>query len=94
MQAPMLARLPPGLTFSDDGSLAGTVRFDPHRGSSSYRVNFVAVSAAGWRDEDVGGLVRLQLRFTVHGNEPPPPRPQPPQSQPPSSTSHTSPAPP
>ena len=31
LQAPTLARLPPGLTFSDDGGLTGAVRYDPHR---------------------------------------------------------------
>ena len=31
LQAPTLARLPPGVIFSDDGTLSGIVRFDPYR---------------------------------------------------------------
>ena len=69
MQAPMLVRLPPGLTFSDEGGLGGEVRFDPYR-EDTYEVNFVAVSTEAWQNTDVG-LVRLELRFTVEGNTPP-----------------------
>lgn len=69
MQCPTLVRLPPGVRFSDDGALAGEVRFDPHR-STTYNVEFVAVSTANW-DNPVVGLVRLALTFVVEGNEPP-----------------------
>ena len=69
MQSPTLARLAPGLRFSDDGALAGEIAFDPHRGAS-YQVDFVAVSTAGWEDPAVG-LVRLELVFVVEGNDPP-----------------------
>ena len=69
MQAPTLPRLPPGIVFSDDATLAGEVRYDPHR-SSSYNVDFVAVSTVGWADDSIG-LVRLEIRFKVEGNEPP-----------------------
>lgn len=69
MQCPTLVRLPPGLRFADDGSLVGEVRFDPHRGPT-YGVEFVAVSTAAWDDPEVG-LVRLELRLTVEGNEAP-----------------------
>ncbi len=69
LQCPTLVRLPPGLRFSDDGGLAGAVRFDPHRGAR-YAVEFVAVSTAGWDDPAVG-IVRLELRFVVEGNTPP-----------------------
>ncbi|MEM6989539.1 MAG: hypothetical protein AAF721_03550 [Myxococcota bacterium] len=69
MQCPTLARLPPGVRFSDDGALAGEVRFDPHR-DAAYRVEFVAVSTADWDDPAVG-IVRLEITFVVVGNEPP-----------------------
>ena len=69
MQCPTLVRLPPGIRFSDDGALAGEVRFDPYRGVK-YRVEFVAVSTAKWDDPAVG-IVRLEIAFTVEGNEPP-----------------------
>jgi hypothetical protein len=69
LQAPTLVRLPPGVRFSDDGSLVGDVRFDPHRGAT-YRVGFVAVSTADWDDPEVG-IVRLEITFVVEGNEPP-----------------------
>jgi len=70
LQCPTLARLPPGVRFSDDGALAGVVRFDPHR-DATYRVELVAVSTAAWDDPEVG-LVRLEITFVVEGNEPPP----------------------
>ena len=69
MQCPTLVRLPPGVRFSDDGALAGEVRFDPHR-DATYRVEFVAVSTADW-DDDAVGIVRLEITFVVEGNEPP-----------------------
>ena len=69
MQAPTLVRLPPGVVFSDDGALAGEIRYDPHR-NANYDVNFVAVSTADWNDNSVG-LIRLEIRFTVEGNQPP-----------------------
>ncbi|MEO1266698.1 MAG: hypothetical protein AAFX99_01280 [Myxococcota bacterium] len=69
MQCPTLVRLPPGIRFSDDGALAGKVRFDPHR-DAAYKVEFVAVSTTGWNDAAVG-LVRLEITFVVEGNEPP-----------------------
>ena len=69
MQSPTLVRLPPGLHFSDDGALVGEVRFDPHR-DPAYEVEFVAVSTACWDDPAVG-LVRLEIRFVVEGNQPP-----------------------
>ncbi|MEM9193024.1 MAG: hypothetical protein AAGF12_27870, partial [Myxococcota bacterium] len=69
MQCPTLVRLPPGVRFSDDGALAGEVRFDPHR-DAAYRVEFVAVSTADWDDAAVG-IVRLEITFVVEGNEPP-----------------------
>jgi len=69
MQCPTLVRLPPGVQFSDDGALAGEIRFDPHR-DRTYRVEFVAVSTADWDNADVG-LVRLEIAFVVEGNEPP-----------------------
>ncbi|MEM9016502.1 MAG: hypothetical protein AAGC68_05775 [Verrucomicrobiota bacterium] len=69
LQCPMLVRLPPGLRFSDDGTLTGKVQFDPHR-KADYRVDFVAVSTASWNDEEVG-IVRLEITFLVEGNEPP-----------------------
>lgn len=69
MQCPTLVRLPPGVRFSDDGALAGEVRFDPHR-DATYRVEFVAVSTASWDDPAVG-LVRLEITFLVEGNESP-----------------------
>ena len=48
LQSPTLTRLPPGLSFSDKGTLSGTIRFDPHR-DQSYRVDFVTVSMIGWK---------------------------------------------
>lgn len=75
MQCPTLMRLPPGLRFSDDGALAGTVRFDPHRSAGRYAVDFVAVSTARWDDAAVG-VVRLEISLVVEGNEPPPPQQQ------------------
>ncbi|MEM9457481.1 MAG: hypothetical protein AAGF11_25100 [Myxococcota bacterium] len=69
MQCPTLVRLPPGVRFSDDGTLAGEVRFDPHR-DATYRVEFVAVSTADW-DNHAVGIVRLEITFVVEGNEPP-----------------------
>ena len=69
LQCPTLVRLPPGVRFSDGGSLAGEVRHDPHQGAS-YRVDFVAVSTAAWDDPAVG-IVRLEITFVVEGNEPP-----------------------
>ena len=69
MQAPTLARLPPGVTFSDDGSLAGEIRYDPHRGLN-YDVCFVAVSTVDWSDSSIG-LIRLEIRFNVEANQPP-----------------------
>ncbi len=69
LQCPTLVRLPPGVRFSDDGALAGELRFDPHR-AASYRVEFVAVSTADWDDAAVG-IVRLEISFLVEGNEPP-----------------------
>ena len=59
----------PGITFSDDGELSGVIAFDPCR-NDSYEVEFVAVSTADW-DTDGIGLVRIETRFTVEGNEPP-----------------------
>lgn len=53
MQCPTLVRLPPGVTFSDDGVVSGRVRFDPHR-DAEYRVEFVAVSTADWDDTSIG----------------------------------------
>ncbi len=69
LQCPTLVRLPPGVRFSDDGSLAGEVRFDPHR-DATYAVEFVAVSTVDWDDAEVG-VVRLEIAFVVEGNEPP-----------------------
>ena len=69
LQCPTLVRLPPGMRFSDDGALAGKIRFDPHR-EAAYKVEFVAVSTADW-DNDQVGLVRLEISFLVEGNEPP-----------------------
>ena len=69
MQAPTLVRLPPGILFSDDGVLTGEVRYDPHR-DTHYEVDFVAVSTAAWDDDSVG-LIRLEIDFTVEGNQPP-----------------------
>lgn len=69
-QCPTLPRLPPGLTFSDDGSLSGTVHFDPHR-PASYKVEFVAVSTAEWNIAEVG-IVRLEITFVVEANVAPP----------------------
>ena len=69
LQAPMLARLPPGLSFSDEGHLSGEVAYDPGK-PATYEVNFVAVSTADWADEAIG-VVRLEMVFTVEGNEAP-----------------------
>ena len=69
MQAPTWVRLPPGIRFSDDGTLTGEVRFDPHRGAE-YPVEFVAVSTAEWANPEVG-IVRLEITFQVEGNSPP-----------------------
>ena len=69
MQCPTLVRLPPGVRFTDDGALAGVVRFDPFR-AAKYEVEFVAVSTAGWEDAAVG-IVRLEITFVVEANEPP-----------------------
>ncbi|MEM9364581.1 MAG: hypothetical protein AAGD07_01200 [Planctomycetota bacterium] len=69
MQSPTLVRLPPGISFHDDGRLTGEVRFDPHR-DATYKVQFVAVSTADWDDPAVG-LVRLEITFAVEGNHPP-----------------------
>ncbi|HCH63814.1 MAG: hypothetical protein CL927_14590 [Deltaproteobacteria bacterium] len=69
LQSPMLVRLPPGLRFSDDGGLTGTVQFDPHR-SDTYAVEFVAVSTARWDDPAVG-IVRMEIAFVVEGNTAP-----------------------
>ena len=69
MQAPTLVRLPPGVIFSDDGSLTGKISYDPHR-DSQYDVDFVAVSTNQWNDESTG-IIRLEIRFTVNDNEPP-----------------------
>ena len=68
-QCPTLVRLPPGVRFSDDGTLSGEIQFDPYR-ASSYQVHFVAVSTADWSDHQVG-LVRLEISFLVEDNEPP-----------------------
>mmetsp|Transcript_77932 Transcript_77932/g.215426 ORF Transcript_77932/g.215426 Transcript_77932/m.215426 type:complete len:572 (-) Transcript_77932:92-1807(-) len=69
MQCPTLARLPPGVSFSDEGALDGVVRFDPHF-PVSYKVEFVAVSTADW-DNAAIGLVRLEITFVVEANVPP-----------------------
>ena len=69
LQSPTLARLPPGIAFSDKGTLSGVIRFDPHR-NQSYRVEFVAVSTVGWDEPDVG-LIRIEVSFMVEGNNPP-----------------------
>lgn len=69
MQAPTLVKLPPGVLFSDEGTLTGELRYDPYRGAS-YEVDFVAVSTVDW-DDASAGIVRLEIRFTVEGNEPP-----------------------
>lgn len=68
MQCPTLPRLPPGLRFSDDGALNGTIRYDPLR-PESYTVEFVAVSTAEWSTASLG-LVLLDITFTVEGNRP------------------------
>ena len=68
MQNPTLVRLPPGIHFSDDASLSGKVRFDPHR-ESEYSVDFVAVSTVDWNNDDVG-VVRLEINFEIVGNKP------------------------
>ena len=68
-QAPTLVRLPPGLTFTDEGILAGKVMFDPDR-DETYSVDFVAVSTLDWDNERIGA-VRLEVNFVVHGNVPP-----------------------
>ena len=69
MQAPTLVVLPPGILFSDDGSLAGEIHYDPQRGEQ-YPVHFVAVSTSDWNDDSVG-LIRLEIRFKIEGNKPP-----------------------
>ena len=69
MQAPTIVKLPPGVLFSDEGVLTGELRYDPYRGPS-YDVDFVAVSTVDW-DDASAGIVRLEIRFTVEGNEPP-----------------------
>ena len=69
MQCPTLVRLPPGVRFSDDGSLSGEVRFDPYR-NAAYGVEFVAVSTVEWNNPAVG-IVRLEITFDVAGNAPP-----------------------
>ncbi len=69
LQAPTLMRLPPGLGFSDDGTITGEVRFDPHR-EAVYSVEFVAVSTAAWDNPEIG-IVRLEMNFQVEGNQPP-----------------------
>ncbi|MEM9069280.1 MAG: hypothetical protein AAGE52_12275 [Myxococcota bacterium] len=68
LQCPTLVRLSPGLRFDDDGSLRGEVRFDPHR-DEAYRVEFVAVTTADCQND--AGIRRLEIAFTVEGNEPP-----------------------
>ncbi len=70
LQCPTLMRLPPGLRFADDASLSGSIQFDPYR-KHSYQVEFVAVSTAFWKDPEMG-LIRLEIRFQVSGNTPPP----------------------
>ena len=69
MQAPTLVRLPPGITFSDEGYLSGLVKYDPHR-AEEYDVDFVAVSTKDWADQSTG-IIRLEIRFTIEGNLPP-----------------------
>ena len=69
LQAPTLVRLPPGITFSDDGGLSGTIQFDPHR-AEEYEVNFVAVSTNNWQDDAIG-IIRYEISFKVVGNVPP-----------------------
>ncbi|MEM9411603.1 MAG: hypothetical protein AAGA30_10845 [Planctomycetota bacterium] len=69
MQCPTLVRLPPGVHFHDDGSLTGTIEFDPQR-DANYEVEFVAVSADQW-DDTATGIVRLEINMKVEGNEPP-----------------------
>ena len=61
LQCPTLVRLPPGLTFSDDGHPWGKIEFDPSR-AETFTVEFVAVSTADWADNAVG-LVRLEIKF-------------------------------
>ena len=68
MQAPTLVRLPPGITFNDNGILNGKIGHDLHRGSS-YEVDFVD-STEYWDDESTG-LIRLEVHFTVNNNETP-----------------------
>ena len=69
MQAPTLVRLPPGVIFSDNGSLSGKIEFDPHR-KENYEVNFVAVTTEYWDDDSVG-IIRLEVDFEVSENKPP-----------------------
>jgi len=69
LQCPTMVRLPPGVRFSDDATLGGEVCFDPHR-AAEYRVEFVAVSTVGWEGSGVG-IVRLEIAFSVVGNEAP-----------------------
>ena len=66
LQAPTLVRLPPGLTFGDDGSLNGTISYDPHR-EEQYDVNFVAVSTNRWQDTDIG-IIRYEIALNIEQN--------------------------
>ena len=68
MQCPTMMRLPPGIKFSDEGTLNGVVLFDPYR-TEKYTVKFVAISTVDWQDEDIG-IVRLEISFEVEGNMP------------------------
>tara|TARA_B100000674_G_scaffold90281_1_gene62906 strand:+ start:6712 stop:8430 length:1719 start_codon:yes stop_codon:yes gene_type:complete len=69
LQAPTLVRLPPGIIFSDDGSIQGEVLYDPHR-EENYDVRFVAVSTLMW-DSAAVGIVRYEISFSVQNNRPP-----------------------
>ena len=69
MQCPTLMRLPPGVKFSDEGTLNGEVLFDPYR-TEKYTGKFVAISTADWQNEEVG-IVRLEVTFEVEDNVPP-----------------------
>ncbi len=68
MQCPTMMRLPPGIKFSDEGTLNGVVLFDPYR-TEKYTVKFVAISTVDWQDEEIG-IVRLEVSFEVEGNMP------------------------
>ena len=70
LQAPTLVRLPPGLTFGDNGSLKGTISYDPHR-EEQYDVNFVAVSTNKWQDTDIG-IIRYEILLNIEQNICPP----------------------